>query len=190
MAPKDRRTYNTPGHAHEITFSTYRRQRLLAIPELAGAFVKAVLFRCEQHSYDLWAFVVMPEHVHLLVYPRKEAYNVQQFRSSLRVATGQSSINWLRKHRPEELARIRLPNGKSRLWQDGEGYDRNLFSSKAIWSSIDYIHTNPVRRGLCESPRDWRWSSVLAYEGGTVEGVTLCPVPRHPVDDKVFRAYY
>ena len=50
-----------------------------------------------------------------------------------------------------------------RYWQEGPGYDRNLNSSAAIEASIDYLHQNPVRRGLCQKAVDWKWSSARYY---------------------------
>ena len=50
-----------------------------------------------------------------------------------------------------------------RFWQEGPGYDRNLIEASTIEAAIDYIHRNPVRRGLCQSAVDWRWSSARFY---------------------------
>jgi putative transposase len=47
-----------------------------------------------------------------------------------------------------------------RFWQEGPGYDRNLNQTKTIKSAIEYIHLNPVRRGLCQKAIDWKWSSA------------------------------
>ena len=47
-----------------------------------------------------------------------------------------------------------------RFWQEGSGYNRNLYSRRAIAASIDYIHTNPVTRGLCGKAIDWKWPSA------------------------------
>jgi len=47
----------------------------------------------------------------------------------------------------------------------GGGYDRNLFSPAAIKAAIEYIHSNPVRSGLCETIVDWKWSSARCYYG-------------------------
>lgn len=52
-----------------------------------------------------------------------------------------------------------------RFWQEGSGFDRNLFSPRAIATSLDYIHTNPVTRGLCRRTIDWKWSSARWYLG-------------------------
>jgi putative transposase len=50
-----------------------------------------------------------------------------------------------------------------RFWQEGPGFDRNLFCAEAILSSLEYIHHNPVKRGLCRRAVDWKWSSARYY---------------------------
>ena len=50
-----------------------------------------------------------------------------------------------------------------RFWQEGAGYHRNLSEPKSIAAAIDYIHLNPVRRGLVSRARDWKWSSCRWY---------------------------
>lgn len=66
-----------------------------------------------------------------------------------------------------QRCRVGRRDGTSRyrLWQAGGGFDRNMFSPKVITASIDYIHANPVRRGLCDTTIDWKWSSARWYEG-------------------------
>jgi putative transposase len=51
------------------------------------------------------------------------------------------------------------------LWQPGGGYERNITSTDALRAVIDYIHANPVRRGLVASAEDWEWSSARWYAG-------------------------
>jgi len=70
-----------------------------------------------------------------------------------------------------------------RFWQRGGGYDRNLWEPRHVWSAIDYIHANPTRRGLCERPEDWPWSSAGAYADPTCgpltpDWISLPPDPR------------
>jgi hypothetical protein len=54
--------------------------------------------------------------------------------------------------------------GGLRFWQEGPGFDRNLFPVKAVQASIGCIHNNPVARGLWKTARDWRWLNVRFYE--------------------------
>jgi len=62
-----------------------------------------------------------------------------------------------------------------RFWQEGPGFDRNLFTVKVVQASLDYIHSNPVKRGLCQRARDWRWSSARFYETEGAEWNQLLP---------------
>lgn len=74
---------------------------------------------------------------------------------------------------------IRERPGKTtfRFWQEGPGYDRNLLYDSTVRKVIDYIHMNPVRRGLVEQPQDWPWSSFSAYaESPVPPGLILPPV--------------
>ena len=50
-----------------------------------------------------------------------------------------------------------------RYWQEGPGYDRNLTRRSTILADIDYLHHNPVRRGLVQTAVDWKWSSARFY---------------------------
>jgi putative transposase len=63
-----------------------------------------------------------------------------------------------------------------RYWQEGPGYDRNLTEDSTILSAIDYIHFNPVRRGLCDAAIDWRWSSAKHYASEAVPTDPMLPV--------------
>ena len=86
-----------------------------------------------------------------------------------------SCYQWWKLLTKEELAQANSPllgrltvqerPGKEvfRFWQEGPGYDRNLQTEDAVCASIDYIHMNPVRRKLCKTAADWRWSSARWY---------------------------
>ncbi len=109
----------------------------------------------------------MPEHVHVLIYPRADEYSISRILSTLKQPVSKRAILFVQRNAPAFLPRISdaQPNGKTelRFWQRGGGYDRNLWSPRHIWETIDYIHANPVRRGLCAVDADWPWSSAPAY---------------------------
>jgi putative transposase len=52
-----------------------------------------------------------------------------------------------------------------RFWQQGGGFDHNIFREKTVPAVIDYIHANPVRRRLVTTPTDWPWSSARFWAG-------------------------
>jgi putative transposase len=161
------RRFHEPGDFHEMTFSCYRRMPLLEDEGRLRMLAEGVDRAVRGHDFRLVAFVFMPEHVHLLAYP-----TVPEPRLDLLLKAIKRPFSFRVK---ESLAVARSPLlGKLtvrerpgverfRFWQEGGGYDRNLRTESAILASIDYIHLNPVRRGLCERAVGWKWSSARHY---------------------------
>ncbi len=161
------RRYNEFGHAHAFTFSCFQRRLFLSRARSREWLIDAIDRASVKHRFCVWAYVVMPEHAHLLIYPTEAEYDVSRILATIKRSVSETALAFVRANAPEFLAQMRdeQPNGKvaHRFWQRGGGYDRNLYSPKYIWQMIDYIHENPVRRGLCENPWDWSWSSAGDY---------------------------
>ena len=127
----------------------------------------------------------MPEHVHLLVWGIRETEQVSQLLSRVKQPVSVLVHADLEKARSRLLSRliVRDRPGRQvfRYWQEGPGFDRNLFTVAAVQASIDYMHHNPVARGLCKRARDWRWSSARFYEsdGGFTDSLLpkITPLP-------------
>ena len=66
--------FDIPGHAHLLTFSCFRRMPFLSKDRTRRWFLEALGAARSALEFDLWAWVIMPEHVHLLIYPRREGY--------------------------------------------------------------------------------------------------------------------
>ncbi|MFQ5805189.1 MAG: transposase [Phycisphaerae bacterium] len=165
------RRRNVPGDAHYLTFSCLKRRPFLTSERACGWFIESLKDAREKHEFDVWAYVLMPEHVHLLIWPTRPAYSISDILGDVKQPVTRATLKFVRKHAPEFLARMRdaRPNGKSshRFWQRGGGYDRNLNTPRSITEKINYIHENPVRRGLVAVPTDYRWSSAAFYAGKT-----------------------
>jgi putative transposase len=117
----------------------------------------------EQYGFRLWAWVIMPEHVHLLLHPEAEDYSITRIRQSIKGPFAGRVLGEWRDHAPHKLARLGVKTGGKasfRFWQAGGGFDRNLYKMSRIRKVIEYIEYNPVRRGLVSEPADWRWSSA------------------------------
>ena len=154
--------YNEPGHVHELTFGTFKGRHVLKTPSRGSIIVQCLGCTCEKQGFSLLAYVVMPNHVHLLVHPMEEAYDVGAFLKEFKT----SSAKQIFRHEPHlkaEMQVVKSGEVQSRLWQAGGGYDRNMFGDKAIRASIDYIHANPVRKEYVRDPVEWPWSSAGAY---------------------------
>lgn len=157
-------TINSPGHAHELTFSCFRRLPLLRHDPIRRILIDVLEETRKKFDLQVWAYVLMPEHVHLLICPNQREYKIQNARTYFRRTSAIRALAWLRKNSSADLEKLFFQTcGKYRFWQAGGGYDRNLWSPPAVWSSIEYIHMNPVKRGLCESPCDWLWSLARCY---------------------------
>ena len=161
--------YNDPGHAHALTFSCFRRRPFLSKPGSCQWFIDAVNLSREKHRFHLWAYVVMPEHVHMLVWPTEPDYDISRILETVKLSVTRRALDFVRGQAPEFLPQMLdvQPNGKQayRFWQRGGGYDRNITDPKAVWAEIDYFHANPIRRGLCMRADDWLWSSAADYSG-------------------------
>ncbi len=163
------RRYNDPGHGHALTFSCFHRQPFLSKDRSRQWFVDAVDRARMKHCFHVWAYVIMPEHVHLLLWPTLPDYDISEILNSIKQSVSKRALLFVQRDAPEFLARMedRQPNGTVhyRFWQRGGGYDRNVVEPASVHQQIEYIHNNPVRRGLCLKPEDWLWSSAADYIG-------------------------
>lgn len=166
---KQRQAWNEPGHAHFVTYSTYRRLPLLQSPRVCDWIVNAMSALRTELLVALWAYVIMPEHVHVLLHPRDQNYEMRRILAGLKRSVSKSAREYLvATNQTEWLDRLTARHGKRRVfrfWQPGGGFDRNIFRDRSIPAIIDYIHANPVRRELCKSPTDWKYSSARFWEG-------------------------
>jgi len=120
-------------------------------------------------EYSLLCYVIMPEHVHLIVHPRQAEYDTSQFLKRVKQSVSRRAKVWLSETSSSWLDRLTVYNeGKGsdfRFWQAGGGYDRNIVDRKSLLLMMEYIHNNPVRRGLVRTAEDWPWSSAGWYGG-------------------------
>ena len=165
---KTRRRFDQLGQARELVFSCYRRFEFLNRDRTRLWFLEELESARQEWSFDLWAYVLMPQHVHLLIYPRAPQPKAGKIAGQIKEAVARRAIAYLETHAPHWLPRITVREGqriRRRFWQPGRGYDRNVVEPSTAHQMVDYIHANPVRRGLVASPEEWEWSSARWYAG-------------------------
>jgi putative transposase len=167
---KTRRAWDEPGHAHFLTYSCLHRWPLLN-RERSRRWVIEALEHTRAHLHvQLWAYVIMPEHVHVLVWPHSDA-PVRRILANLKHPVAKAAHGFLNDTKNQEwLERltVRYPSrAVFRFWEPGGGFDHNLWQHRSLKAVIDYIHANPVRRGLVENPLDWEWSSARFWDDRT-----------------------
>jgi putative transposase len=159
--PKGLRRLTGHGDLHFITFCCYQRRSLL---ETAQARNAAVQILCEvraQYGFALLGYVIMPDHVHLLISESAAADPakvIQVFKQRLsRQMRGKAQKA---PHFSGE------DGGLRRFWQR-RYHDFNVYSRTKVQEKLHYMHANPVRQKLVEHPGDWPWSSwSYWYRGG------------------------
>ncbi len=160
--------YNEPGHAHCLTFSCYDGLPLLSEERVCRWMIESLEAARGRHAFDLWGYVLMPEHVHLLLSPRLAEYSISRILHAVKRPVAYRVVAHLGDQSPGKLRRlaiVRSGRHTYRFWQAGGGHDRNLTTPKAMQDALDYLHKNPVRRGLVERPTDWQWSSAGFWAG-------------------------
>ncbi len=174
------RGYNDPGHAHELTFSCFQRFRFLSKDRSCQWLADQVDKVRRQLDYSLWAYVFMPDHVHLIICPNEREYSDSDFLKQVKEPVSRKAVQFLKAEAPDWLPRIRVRRGKKiehHFWQPGRGHDRNIDNPRTLQSMIDYVHLNPVRKGLVEQAKDWKWSSAGWFEGMPLNNLKPDSIP-------------
>ena len=147
---------------HFVTFSCYRRRPYLATIRTRNRFVKVLDEVRTRFGFDLIGYVVMPEHVHLLMSEPAKG-NPSTVLQMLKQSVSRS----LRKRRKGNAKQMKLFGSvdSAAFWQR-RFYDFNVWSQKKLKEKLAYMHRNPVERRLVEHPKDWPWSSWSFYARG------------------------
>ena len=173
---RHRKSWDIPWDAHFLTFSCFGRQGFLRCVRPCRWFLDYLLRAKARAPFALWGYVLMPEHVHLLILPA-EGVAISAILYQLKQPVTLRAVAWVRANAPAFLARMedRQPNGKltRRFWQRGGGYDRNVRSVRDAHEKLGYLHDNPVRRGLVARAEDYLWSSARAWLIGEDEPIPL-----------------
>ena len=133
---------------HFLTFSCYKRRPNFGTPEPRSTFESALERVRQQYELCVYGYVVMPEHVHLLV-SEPERGTLAQAMQSLK----------------QGVARRLALRAANSFWLE-RYYDFNVWNHHKFVEKLRYIHRNPVKRGLVARPEDWVWSSFRHYLSG------------------------
>jgi len=132
---------------HFVTFSCFHRLPYLSEPHSKNLTLQILEQVRARHQARIYAYVLMPEHVHLLI---NEPPNI--LLAQLLKSFKQGTSRHLKGTRPQ-------------FWQT-RYFDRNIRGEEAMYEVIRYIHRNPVKRGLVCNPEDYPWSSFTHYLTG------------------------
>ena len=140
--------YQQCGCFHFISFTCYHRFQHLCTVPARELFERSLESMRRRYDFVVCGYVVMPEHVHLLVGEPNKAI------LSKAIQALKLSVSVQSKERP--------------FWQ-ARYYDFNVHNEEKRVEKLRYMHRNPVKRGLVAKPEDWPWSSFRHYATG-IEG--------------------
>lgn len=156
--PRGLQRFQQSRQSHFLTFSCYHRRANFSSPDTYDLLVLCLENMRRRFALCIYGYVVMPEHVHLLV-------------SEPEQATLAEAMHFLKLSFAKRLRSGRGALESGSFWQK-RYYDRNVRDAEEFTVKLRYLHRNPVKRGLVAEPGDWKWSSFRHYalrEIGIVE---------------------
>jgi putative transposase len=160
--PKRLRRHYGQRHLHFLTFCCYHRRPYLETVRARNLFIKVLGEVRTKFKFLLVGYVVMPDHVHLLLSEPANA-TISDVLQVLKQRISQKM-----RARGKCLSRKQLQlkfvdaDEAPRFWQR-RFYDFNVWSHEKKIEKLHYMHANPVRQRLVEHPKDWPWSSFSFY---------------------------
>ena len=138
-----------PGYPHHITQRGNRRQQTFFCDEDYFVYIDLMAHWCQKHDVQIWAWCLMPNHVHLIAVPQTE--------EGLARAIGEAHRRYTRHVNFRQQWR-------GHLWQ--ERFASFPMDIQYLLATARYIEMNPVAAGLVSKPEDYRWSSARAHLQG------------------------
>jgi REP element-mobilizing transposase RayT len=151
---------------HYLTFVTFKRVPIFMSPIICQFFIDALAEIRKKHPLKLVAYVIMLDHVHLILNPA--VAGIELVGKELKGISAKKILDWLKQNGHStslnklKRRKIGKRNHSFSIWQK-KVKSVDLSSQKFILQKMDYVHLNPVRAGLCDHPAKWKWSSYHAY---------------------------
>ena len=155
-----------PNYPHHVVQRGNRQQRTFFCEDDYRYYIQLVAEYSAKTETEIWAYCLMPNHVHLVMVPSSE--------DGLRATLGEAHRRYTR--------RINFREGwRGHLWQ--ERFHSFLMDENYLLAAVRYVERNPVAAKLCVHPKDWKWSSAFAHVMGEDDAL----VRVRPMLDRVDR---
>jgi putative transposase len=164
--PRGLTRFHNTGQSHFVTFCCYHRRRLLVTDESRRIFESALERTRNSYRLHVYGYVIMPEHVHLLLSEPRRGTLADALKS-LKQGVSRRLIST-----SPLKPKAGLSGPPTHFWQK-RYYDLNIRDYAQFVEKLRYIHRNPVKAGLCERSEDWPWSSFLHYASGVERRVEI-----------------
>jgi len=159
--------YRIEGSIFYITSNVYNRICIFTRPSFVIPIIDSLNYYRYQYACKLPGYVIMPDHVHLLIWPRDVHAITDFMRDFKRFTSGritrqaklEGKIDWIEKF---EEAGKETGRADFKVWQDSF-WEQNIYTQNFLEQKLNYIHLNPVRAGICAAAEDYPYSSYRNY---------------------------
>ena len=152
--------YDNLNSARFVTFSCYHRYQLLNDNHIKDIICKHLKEVCEKYDIKILGYVLMPEHIHLVLYPQIDL-KLGKVVGEIKSKSAREILELFQKNESHLLVKLTFDN--RRLFWQKRCYDHNCRTLETVIEKINYCHKNPVARRLVSKPEDWRYSSYRWY---------------------------
>ena len=132
---------------------------------LCQILIDALTFKRSETKLKIFAYVIMPNHIHLIL----SSNNIIKFVKDFKSYTARKIIDVLKVNKEElilnkflERKKLYKTSSTYQVWQEGF-HPEMIFKMEMFLQKAEYIHNNPVRKGLVSKPEDWKYSSATNY---------------------------
>ncbi len=155
-----------PGYPHHVTQRGNRRQKTFFCADDYRYYIELMAEFTRECGTSVWAYCLMPNHVHLVMVPEEE--------DGLRAALGEAHRRYTRY--------INFREGwRGHLWQ--ERFHSFVMDEAYLRATVRYVERNPVVARLCRHPQEWPWSSAAAHIAGMDDELVRVKPMLDRVDD-------
>jgi putative transposase len=190
------KSYHVPGHLYFVTTTVVGRKRILTESPIARIVLASLQYLRRAGRMKLYTYVLMPDHLHLIILPLQPAETEQTISDLMRdfkKFTSKRIIEELRQTGNTALLDFfsRSAHGhkgqRHKVWQDGF-FDENIYTREFLNQKVQYIHYNPVRKGMVADPEEYIYSSARRFVSGGEGALELDALGEYPLRDTIPKA--
>ena len=159
--------YQIDGSINYITSVIYKRLNIFVTPSFIIPIFDSLNYYRYQYSIKIIGYVIMPDHIHILIFPQTEQSVTHFMRDFKRFTSGritrqakvENKKEWLEKF---EQAGIETERAENKVWQDSF-WEQCIYTQDFLRQKLNYMHMNPIRAGIAQDFSDHPYSSYKNY---------------------------
>ncbi|MEO7933179.1 MAG: transposase [Chthoniobacterales bacterium] len=164
---RSRYQINEPNRAHFITCTIVEWLPVFNSAACCDLIVQSLAFCQKQKELRIYAWVILDNHLHAILAAPDLSAVLRDFKSftasKIIQQLGRENREWLLNQL--RYYRAAHKTGEHQIWQEGS-HPQSIHTDEVMLQKLDYIHNNPVKRGMVVAPEHWRYSSAHAWLPG------------------------